>query len=107
MSQISHDEPSRAKTCLRAYADSEGPDQPAHPSSQIRSEQSDQGPRCPLTEALDITESMNNEQRPGWYLAHAQDDLHPFILRMLKGTFSLGVAHMINSSICSNLVFVF
>ena len=29
-------EPRRAKTCLRAYAHSEGPDQPAHPRSLIR-----------------------------------------------------------------------
>ena len=28
--------PPSAKTCLRAYADSEGPDQPAHPRSLIR-----------------------------------------------------------------------
>ena len=34
-----------AKMCLRAYADSEGPDQSAHPWS-------DQGLRCPLTESL-------------------------------------------------------
>ena len=29
-------EPGHAKTCLRAYADSEGPDKPAHPRSLIR-----------------------------------------------------------------------
>ena len=28
--------PRLAKTCLRAYADNEGPDQPAHPRSLIR-----------------------------------------------------------------------
>ena len=28
--------PCQAKTCIRAYADSEGPDQPAHPRSLIR-----------------------------------------------------------------------
>ena len=48
-----------AKTCLRAYADSEGPDQPAHPA--------DQGFHCPLTKSLDTIECMNGEQRPGWY----------------------------------------
>ena len=28
-------EPRQAKTCLRAYADSKGPNQPAHPHSLI------------------------------------------------------------------------
>ena len=55
------------KKCLRAYADSEGPDQPVH---------CDQGLPCPLTESLDITECMNGEQRPGRYFADAQDDLN-------------------------------
>ena len=36
-----------AKTCLREYADSEGPDQ---------------GLYCPLTESLDTTECMNGEE---------------------------------------------
>ena len=48
---------------LRVYADSKGPDQPAHP----------------LTESLDTTEYMNGEQRPRF--VHVQDDL---ILRILR-----------------------
>ena len=36
------------------------------------------------------TECMNEEQRPGWYFTHAQDDLNLLILRMFEGTFSLG-----------------
>ena len=31
------------------------------------------------------------EQRPGWYFAHAQDDLNLHILHMFKGTFLLGL----------------
>ena len=42
------------KKCLRAYADSEGLDQPVHPGLQ-----------CLLTESLDTTECMNGAQRPG------------------------------------------
>ena len=44
--------------------------------------QSDQGLRCPLTESLDTKERINVEQRPGWYFAHAQDDMNLLILRM-------------------------
>ena len=33
---IRRNRPYHAKTCLRAYADSEGPDQTAHPRSLIR-----------------------------------------------------------------------
>ena len=43
-----------AKTCLRAYVDSKGPDQPVH-----------QGLDCSLTEPLDTKECMNGEQRRG------------------------------------------
>ena len=45
-----------AKTWLWAYADSEGPDQGLH---------------CPLTKSLDTPECINEEQMPGWYIAHA------------------------------------
>ena len=49
--------PGHAKIRLRAYADSDGPGQPAHLLS-------DRGLLCPLTESLDNTECMNEEQRP-------------------------------------------
>ena len=49
--------PSHAKTCLRAYAESGGPDQPAHPRSLIRA-------FTVRLESLDSTECMNGEQRP-------------------------------------------
>ena len=48
--------PERAKTSLRAYADSEDPDQLA---------QFDRDIRCPLTELLDSIEYFNGEQMPG------------------------------------------
>ena len=76
----------RAKTCLQAYVNSEGPDHT----------QSDQGIHSLLTESLDYTECMNWEQNPGWYFAHAQDNLNLFILHMLEGTFWLDVAQMIS-----------
>ena len=52
--------PRQAKTCPRAYADSEDHDQTARISAQ-----SDQGLLCPLTELLGSTECMNGEQKPG------------------------------------------
>ena len=60
------------------------------PRSAYASAQSDQGIPCPLTESLDTIECINGEQRPGWDLAHAPDDVNPNILHMLKDTFSLG-----------------
>ena len=35
----------------------------------------DQGLHCPLTESLDTTECMNEEQVPGLYFIHTGDDL--------------------------------
>ena len=64
------------------------------PRSACASAQSDQGLHCPLTESLDTIECMNGEQKPGWYLAHAQDDLNLRILRMFVGTFSLDVVRI-------------
>ena len=37
---------------------------------------------------------MNSEQMPGWYFAHAQDDLNLPILHMFEDTFSLDIAHL-------------
>ena len=37
---------------------------------------SDQGLHCPIPWSLGTTECINGEQRPGWYFAHAQDDLN-------------------------------
>ena len=48
-----------AKTCLRAYADNKGQDQPAHSRSLIRAF------TVRETESLDTPEHMNGEQRPG------------------------------------------
>ena len=47
----------------------------------------DQGILCPLTESLDTTECMNEEQRPGWYFEHAQDDMNLHILCMFECIF--------------------
>ena len=67
------------------------------PWSDCASAQSDQGLRCPLTfctpsyalRTSDTTECMSGEQMPGWYFAHAPDDLILRILRMLEDTFLL------------------
>ena len=48
-----------------------------------------QGIRCPLSESLDTIECFNGKQTPGWGVAHAQDDVNPHILRMLKDVFRL------------------
>ena len=37
---------------------------------------------------------MNAEQKPGWYFAHAQDDLNLRILRIFEVSFSLDAAHL-------------
>ena len=50
--------PRQVRTCLRAYADSESPDQPAHPRSLIMAF------AVRKTESLDTTEYINAEQRP-------------------------------------------
>ena len=68
-----------------------------------RSAQSDQGLHCPLTESLNTTKCMNGKQRPGWYFAHAQDDLNLRILRMFEGTFSLDAAPVSASIIIYSL----
>ena len=47
-----------AKTCLRAYEDSEGPDQPAHPRSLIRVF------AVRNIVSLDTIECFNGEQMP-------------------------------------------
>ena len=58
------------------------------PRSTCTYAQSNQSFHYLQTESLDTTECMNGEQRPGWYFAHAEDDLN-LILCVLKGTFSL------------------
>ena len=54
----------QAKTCLRAYSGSKGPDQPS-------TAQSDEGNRCPLTESLTLKKCINDEQMPGWDFKYA------------------------------------
>ena len=53
--------------------------------------QADQGLHCLLTDSYDTTECVNEEQRPGYNFAHAQNDLNLRILHMFKGTVSLDV----------------
>ena len=64
------------------------------PRSVCASEQSVQALNCPLPELLDTVECTctNIEQMPGWYLAHAQNDVNIFI--MFKGTFSPDEGHI-------------
>ena len=57
------------------------------PSSACTFAQSDQSIQCPLTESLNTTKCTNVDQRPGWYIAHAHDDLNLRILHMFEGTF--------------------
>ena len=63
------------------------------PRSDCASAQSDQSLRCPLPESMNTIECINCQQRPGWDLARAQDDVNPHILRMPEGTFPLVAAH--------------
>ena len=50
--------PRHEKTCLRAYADSEGPDQPAHPRNLIRAS------TVRYQNQWILPECMNGEQKP-------------------------------------------
>ena len=58
------------------------------PRSACASAQSDQGLHYPLTKSQDTIEYMNGDQSTGWYTAHVQDDVNPYILRMLEDTFA-------------------
>ena len=76
-----------AKTCLRAYADSEGPDQTAHPRSLIR--------------AFTVRQQIHwilqtGEQRPVRYLTHAQDDLNAQCVQVRRH-FSHDRANLVHS----------
>ena len=78
--------PCHEKKCLRAYADSKSPDQPAHPCSLIMASL--------VRQHIHWTnECINGEQWPGWYFA--QDDLNLRILRMFEGPFTLGKAQIV------------
>ena len=77
--------PRHAITCIRAYPDSENPDQPAHPRT-------DHGFLCLLTESLGTAECTNGEQRTGILCACA-GYLNLYVLRMLEGTFSFNASH--------------
>ena len=41
---------------------------------------------------------MNGKQRPGWYFAHALNDVNPYIMRMLEDSFSLDAVHMVSTN---------
>ena len=72
------DGPCRAKTCLRAYADSEGPDQHAHPRTLIRA-------FAVSKHNLWILQDGSMESKcPDETFKQLQDDVHPHILRMLE-----------------------
>ena len=64
------------------------------PRSACASAQSDQSLHGPLTESLDTTGSMSDEQRPGFNFAHAQDCMNIRILRLLEDTFLLDTAQL-------------
>ena len=68
------------------------------PRSDCAYTQSDLGLRCPLLESLYNIECMHGEQRQGWDLVHAHDDVNLHILRMLQDTFSLGTAQMMSKA---------
>ena len=56
------------------------------PRSDFADAKSNQGLLYPLTETLATTECMNAEQRVGWYVAHAHDDLNLRMLRMFESS---------------------
>ena len=72
------------KKCLRAYADSEGPDQPAHSRRLIWA----------FAVRLQNYSTLHNVSIPGCDFEHVQDDVYPHILCMLEGTFSLDAGQL-------------
>ena len=72
--------PRYAKTRLRAYADSVGPDPRRH--SLVKA----------------FTQNVNGQQMLGWYFVHVQYDLNLRILRIIEGYFSLNAAYVVHLS---------
>ena len=68
-----------AKTCLRAYADSEGLGQPAHPRNLIRA-------FVVRKQNHWILHNVSIEQMPGWDFTYVQDGVNSHMLRMFEGT---------------------
>ena len=58
--------------------------------------QSDQDLGCLQTETLATMECFSGRQMQEWDFAHEQDNVSLHILHVLKGTFSLDTAQMIN-----------
>ena len=73
---------------LRTYADSDGPDQPAHPRSLIRA-------LAVRKQHHWILKNVSVESKCPDETAHTKDDVNPHILRMLKSAVSLDVALLI------------
>ena len=76
-----------AKTCLRAYADSEGPDQPAHSHSLIRA-------FVVRKQNHWLLQNVSMESKCLDETVYVQDDVNPHILRMLEATGSFDAAQM-------------
>ena len=57
-------------------------------SSGDATAQTNQGLHYPLKESLDTAKCMIWKQRPGWYLAHAQDDLNLHIRQFRRHFFA-------------------
>ena len=72
---------------LRAYADSEGPGQPAHSRRLTRA-------FAVRLQKYWILLNLLMESKGPYDLAHAQDDVNLHILRMLEGILSLGAARI-------------
>ena len=75
-------EPRQVKMCLR------GMHGQRRSWSDCAVAQSDEDLHCPLKESMDTTEYMNAEQRPGWYFAHAQDDLNAHFALVRRHVFA-------------------
>ena len=76
------------ETCLRAYADREGPDQTSHPRSLIKA-------FAVHKEKHLILKNVSVESKCSDDISHEQDNVNRHILRLFKGTFSFDVTQML------------
>ena len=79
--------PRHAKTCLRAYADSKGPDQPAHPRSLI-------GPSLFANRIIEYYRMHDLRAKVRMWLCVCAGELNMVIWHIFEGTLSIDTAHV-------------
>ena len=80
--------PRHAKMCLWAY-------RTAKSLIRLRKCAVWSGPSLSTNRTIWFIECFNGVQMPGWYLAHARDNLNLHILHIFEGTFLLDAVHSV------------